>query len=85
VTVGEVAGGSSGAAMAMGDLVLTEDELPAVLSKLQEAGVRQTTPHNHLQHESPKVMYLHIEGHGDRANGGLRDALEQTRSKPPTS
>jgi hypothetical protein len=60
-------GSEDGQAMAMGDLVLTEAEVPAVVAKLQAGGVQQTALHNHLQHESPSVMYLHIEGHGDPA------------------
>jgi Domain of Unknown Function (DUF1259) len=59
--------GSSGEAIAMGDLVLTEAEVPAVVAKLQAGGVQQTALHNHLQHESPRIMYLHIEGRGDPA------------------
>ena len=58
-------GGSDGEAMAMGDLVLTEGEVPAVIAKLQAGGIGQTALHNHLQHESPRVMYLHIAGRGD--------------------
>lgn len=58
-------GSSDGQAMAMGDLVLTEAEVPAVVAKLQAGGVQQTALHNHLLRESPHVMYLHIEGHGD--------------------
>jgi hypothetical protein len=59
--------GPENTAMAMGDLVLTEDEVPAVVAKLQAGSVQQTALHNHLQHESPRVMYLHIEGRGDPA------------------
>ncbi|HET7598745.1 MAG TPA: DUF1259 domain-containing protein [Gemmatimonadales bacterium] len=58
-------GTSDGAAMAMGDLVLTEAELPAVVESLQAGGVQQTALHNHLQRELPRVVYLHIEGRGD--------------------
>lgn len=60
-------GGSGGAAMAMGDLVLTEAEVPAVVARLQAGGIQQTALHNHLQHESPRMMYLHIEGRGEPA------------------
>jgi len=35
-----------------------------VLAKLQEGGIEQTALHNHLLHESPHVMYMHIGGHG---------------------
>jgi hypothetical protein len=54
-------------AMAMGDLVLSEAEVPAVIEKLEAGGVHETALHNHLQHESPRVMYLHVEGRGDPA------------------
>lgn len=52
-------------AMAMGDLVLTEDEVGPVMLKLQQHGIQQTAVHNHLLHESPRVMYMHIAGQGD--------------------
>lgn len=51
--------------MVMGDLVLTEDEVSPVMSKLQEGGVEQTALHNHVLHESPRVMYMHISAMGD--------------------
>ncbi len=69
-------GGADGEAMAMGDLVLTEGEVPAVLATLQAGGVHQTALHNHLQHESPRVMYLHIEGRGDPVK--LAEAIRGT-------
>jgi hypothetical protein len=51
--------------MAMGDLVLSESEITPVLGKLEQLGVEPTALHNHLLHESPHVMYLHIQGEGD--------------------
>jgi hypothetical protein len=75
---------SDGEAMAMGDLVLTEAEVPAVVAKLQAGGVQQTALHNHLQHESPRVMYLHIEGRGEPARLAelIRTALATTGTPP---
>jgi uncharacterized protein DUF1259 len=55
---------SDSEAMLMGDLVLLESEVGPVLAKLQEGGIEQTALHNHLLHESPHVMYMHIAGHG---------------------
>jgi hypothetical protein len=49
----------------MGDLVLTEDEVTPVLTKLQEGGIDATALHNHVLHESPRVMYMHIHAMGD--------------------
>ena len=57
--------GGAGTTMAMGDLVLTENEVAPVMSKLQEMGVQLTALHNHLLHESPRVMYMHIHATGD--------------------
>ncbi len=52
-------------AMVMGDLVLTEDEVAPVMKALQRGGVEVTALHNHLIGESPKIMYVHMGGHGD--------------------
>jgi hypothetical protein len=52
-------------AVAMGDLVLLHDELAPVLAKLQEGGVEQTAIHHHIIQESPRILYVHIHGHGD--------------------
>ncbi len=78
-----------GHAMAMGDLVLTEDEITPVMRALQAGGVEQTAVHNHLLHESPHVMYMHISAHGDAATiaRAVRTALAQSRTPlgtPPT-
>jgi hypothetical protein len=73
-----------GHTMAMGDLVLLETEVAPVIAKLHEMGVRQTALHNHLQRESPSVMYLHIEGNGDAVAIGraVRSALDLTGTPP---
>lgn len=52
-------------AMIMGDLVLTEDEVAPVMKALQDGGVEITAIHNHLIGESPRIIYVHIGGHGD--------------------
>src|SRR6266568_2036030 len=51
-------------AMVMGDLVLSEEEIEPVMLKLQQEGIEQTSIHNHLLGESPRVIYMHIAGHG---------------------
>ena len=63
--------------MVMGDLVLTEDEATPVMTKLQEGGVEQTALHNHVLHESPRVMYMHISAMGDAVKiaKAIHDAL----------
>jgi len=78
-----------GNAMAMGDLVLAEDEVNDVISALQAGGIEQSALHNHVLGESPRVMYLHFSGHGDAVAIArtLRAALERTKTplQPPPS
>jgi len=75
----------SGGSMVMGDLVLTEDEVEPVMLKLQESGVEQTALHNHLFGESPRVMYMHVAGHGDAVQlaKAIHDALALTKTPAP--
>ena len=64
-------------AMVMGDLVLLDQEVPAVMSGLFANGLEVTAVHNHLNEMSPHVMYMHYAGHGDAVHlaQGLRQAL----------
>jgi hypothetical protein len=73
---------AGGQAMAMGDLVLTEDEVSPVMRALQAGGVEQTALHNHVLKESPRVMYMHILGQGDPATIArvIHDALGQSKT-----
>src|SRR3954451_3012735 len=48
-------------AMVMGDLVLLDQEVPAVMSGLFAGGFDVTAVHNHLNEMSPHVMYVHYE------------------------
>jgi hypothetical protein len=71
-----------GRAVAMGDLVLTEDEVSPVMRALQAGGVEQTALHNHVLAESPHVMYMHISAHGDATKIAhtIHDALAQSKA-----
>jgi hypothetical protein len=73
---------SGGHVMAMGDLVLLESEVRPVMDALQKGGIEQSALHNHLLGESPHVMYMHFEGHGDAAKlaRALHDALALTKT-----
>src|SRR6266404_592339 len=73
---------ASGMTMVMGDLVLAEDEVTPVLTKLQEGGVDQTALHNHMLHESPRVMYMHISAMGDgvKIAKAIHDALALSKT-----
>jgi hypothetical protein len=72
----DVGGGPS---MAMGDLVLAPDEVPAVMRTLRQGGVQVTALHNHL---IAPVMYMHVEGHGDAAKlaSTIHTALATTKT-----
>ena len=52
-------------AMVMGDLVLAESEVEPVMLKLVQSSIEITALHNHVLEESPRVMYMHIQGHGE--------------------
>src|SRR5262245_15187634 len=74
--------------MVMGDLVLFEDEVNPVISAALEKGLEVTALHNHFFFDSPKVMFMHIGGHGkvDQLASAVRAALDktkQTRSSNP--
>src|SRR5258705_2340956 len=72
-------------AMVMGDLVLTEDEIEPVMLKLQQNGIEQTSIHNHLLGETPRVIYMHVAGHGDPVvlARSLASALALTKTPYP--
>lgn len=73
--------------MLMGDLVLLESEVAPVIDALQRGGIEQTALHNHLAHEVPHVVYLHIGGRG-RAIAlatAVHEALGATKTPPPAT
>jgi hypothetical protein len=72
-------------AMIMGDLVLTEDEVVPVMKALEDGGVEVTAIHNHLLGESPKIMYIHMGGHGDpvKLAQAVKHAVGLTKSPLP--
>jgi hypothetical protein len=67
-------------AIAMGDLVLLDSEVSAVMTALQAGGVEQSAVHNHLLNEAPHVMYVHISAHGDpvKIASAIRAALAKS-------
>ena len=69
-------------ALVMGDLVLLDQEVPAVMSGLLSGGLEVTAVHNHLNEMSPHVMYMHYEGHGDAVQ--MAKALRQALSASAT-
>jgi hypothetical protein len=78
--------GTGNQVMAMGDLVLTESELPAVMSRLQQGGVEQTAVHHHVMRETPRVLYMHVNAHGDAVKIAetVRAAVALTKAPAPS-
>lgn len=71
--------------MAMGDLVVTEDELPKVTDALQRNGIAQTALHKHLLEQTPPVWWTHFEAEGADPAAiarGIKAALDATATPP---
>jgi hypothetical protein len=51
-------------ATAMGDLVLTTDEVRPVLAQLAQQHISVTAIHNHLVGEEPRLVYVHFHAEG---------------------
>jgi Domain of Unknown Function (DUF1259) len=68
----------------MGDLVVTEAELPNVTDALQSHGIAQTALHKHLLEQTPPVWWTHVHGMGDATQlaRGLKAALDATSIGP---
>lgn len=77
--------GTPGDVMAVGDLVLTADEVTPVVTALQKGGVEQTAIHHHVLRESPRVIYMHIHAHGDAITiaSTIHSAIALTKIPPP--
>lgn len=78
-------------AMMMGDLVLTENEVGAVMTKLLETGIAVTALHNHLLRAEPAPIYMHVAGQGDpvqlanKVRGALQESATPFGSAQPAS
>ena len=73
--------GSDQKAAVDGDFVMLEDELQPVLRALRGAGINIVAIHNHMESESPRVVFLHYWGVGPTLDlaKGLRAALNTQR------
>ena len=69
-------------AITYGDLVLLDDEINPVITKLEDGGIELSALHNHLLHENPRVMYIHFVGRGDEVEMAkvIREALAVTKT-----
>jgi hypothetical protein len=70
--------------MLMGDLVVTEAELPRVTDALLANRIDVTGLHKHLLDQSPAIWWMHIHGMGDPVQlaKGVRVALDVTATPP---
>jgi hypothetical protein len=68
--------------MLMGDIVLTENEVTPVMTKLLQSGIEITALHNHLMRATPATFYMHVRGHGDpvKLATAIRAALAETKT-----
>src|SRR6266851_5864351 len=48
----------------MGDLVLLQDQVSLVMDTALDNGLEVTALHNHFIWDSPKIMFMHIDGMG---------------------
>jgi Domain of Unknown Function (DUF1259) len=73
-------------AMMMGDLVLAEDEVSSVMAKLEQGGMEVTALHNHILHETPRVMYMHVAGERNAVHLAqtMKDVLALTKTPAPS-
>lgn len=69
----------SGGVMAMGDLVVFEDEVNPVMSAALDAGLDVTALHNHFFFAKPAVYFMHIGG-----KGNVNEVATGPRSTPKT-
>lgn len=70
--------------MVMGDLVLTENQVNAVMSTALDNGLHVTALHNHFFWETPRIMFMHIEGM-DNDLTKLADAVGKVFTKMKTT
>ncbi len=66
-----------------GDFAMTEDELQPVLKSLRKAGINIVAIHNHMTHETPRIMFLHYWGRGSAKDlaRAVKTALELTANE----
>lgn len=79
--------GDAGMDVMMGDLVLMESEVNPVMSAVLEQGLDVTALHNHFFHETPRIFYMHVHGHGTSADIAkrIKPALDLIGKAPATA
>ncbi len=74
--------------MAMGDIVMTERQVNAVMDVALKNGLEVTALHNHFFQEEPRIFFMHIGGMGTEeflagAVGKVFAKLKETMKNPP--
>lgn len=74
--------------MAMGDIVMTERQVNAVMDTALQSGLEVTALHNHFFQEEPRIFFMHIGGMGKEeeiagAVGKVFAKLKDTMKTPP--
>ena len=66
--------------MAMGELILREDEVDAVITEARTQGIHITALHNHLVGETPRILFTHfnVEGRADVVANKLHALIART-------
>ena len=82
--------GTGGMDVMMGDLVLTQDEVNPVMSALLDNGLDVTALHNHFFFDEPRMLYMHVHGHGKPADLARKvkpalDLIGKGTSRPATT
>lgn len=74
------------ATMLMGDLVVTEAEMPRVIDALLTNRIEVTGVHKHLLEQSPAIWWIHVHAMGDPVQlaQSLRAGLDATAIPPAT-
>jgi len=70
--------GGDDRAVVDGDFAMTEDELQPVLKAMRGAGINIVAIHQHMTHETPRMVFLHYWGKGKAIDlaKGLKSALQ---------
>jgi hypothetical protein len=78
--VGFVPVGAGRRVLAMGEVILRDDELGAALDEARKQRVQVTAVHNHLVGETPRIVYVHVMARGaaDSVASALRAVFART-------
>jgi Domain of Unknown Function (DUF1259) len=71
--------------LVMGDMVLVEAQVNPVMSVALDSGLEVTALHNHFFGDEPRVMFMHIGGHGsaEALAAAVGKVFGAMKEKPP--